>query len=197
MSNKNLVTGKTLETEVVDALQMAMAAVDYSAELTPHDAPYFFVRVDPKKRLRDQVFSPDPFAPTQITWGLVSERVPVEGALRDEIEFLEGIGLAMLVPNSTEPDRSQQYAVSPRIEKLYAPDDGVFMDVNENRKAKAHTFFNLLIHYVLPGMYWRNYYVTDGLAPHLHLTEKLGQEMLEIGELWDRLVAKFGWAEEE
>lgn len=193
MSNKNLVTGKTLDTSVVEALQGAAEADDFTAELTPHDSPYFFARIDPRRRLRDQVFGPDPFASTQITWKLVPVRVLVEGALRDEIEFLEGIGLAMLVPNSTNPDRSQQYAVSPQIATLYKPAGGVFVDVNENRKTKAEAFFKLLTHYVLPGMYWRNYYVTDGLAPHIHLTEKLGQEMLEIGELWDRLVAKFGW----
>jgi hypothetical protein len=120
----------------------------------------------------------------------------------DELRFLEKLGLAMMVPGSETPTSGASYYVSSlAIETLYArgaagaagTGEGVFINVNVNRSVKARAFIKLLLTYVLPGMFWRNYYATNGLAPDLHLTSHLGREMLEIQETWDRLAAKFGW----
>jgi hypothetical protein len=186
--NQNLVTNKHISQEVLDAMREAVA-MPAPLTLTPYDAPYFFTRIDPTKRLRDQVFEGGPFAKHSVTdWRQV--RV-VEGPLREELQFLEGLGLATIIPMSG----NTLYAVSPlAVDTLYKENrEGVFININQNREVKARQFITLLITYVLPGMYWRNYYVTHGLAPDLHLTTHLGHEMLEIGVLWDSLVAKFGF----
>lgn len=200
--NQNLITGVKLTADQLTPLRRALAQrAPMQLTITPHDPPYFFARVNPQVRLRDQVFGPDPFAPVQINWKRIPVRVPAEGPLRDEVKFLEGLGLAILVPDSADENGSEYFVVSPRIATLYAEGSGpngtdgqgVFIAVDTNDKLKARQFIKLLIHYILPGMYWRNYYVTDGLAPHIHLTEKLGHEMLEIGAAWDQLVTEFGW----
>lgn len=200
--DQNLITRTNLTADALTPLRGAITGNRLlPLTLTPHDPAYFFARVNPRLRLRDQDVGPDPFAPVQINWKRVPDRIPITGTLRNEIKFLEGMGLAMLVPDSADESGSEIYVVSPRIATLYAegggPDgtdgQGVFIAVDTNDKLKARQFIKLLVHYILPGMYWRNYYVTDGLAPHIHLTEKLGHEMLEIEAVWDRLVTEFGW----
>lgn len=218
--DQNLITRTEVSGYVLNVLRGAITANHVlPLTLTPHDPAYFFARVNPRLRLRDQGFGlssragefitsrtagrfgPDPFAPVQINWKRVPAPIPTMGVLRDEIKFLEGMGLAMLVPDSADEFGSELYIVSPRIATLYAEGtgptgtdgQGVFIAVDTNKELKARQFIKLLVHYILPGMYWRNYYVTDGLAPHIHLTEKLGREMLEIGAVWDRLVTTFGW----
>lgn len=186
--NRNLVTNKNLTPQVLEALRTStVTGASSPLVLTPYDPPYFFVRIDGQRRLRDQVFASGPFAEQRVEgWRQIS----VESQdIRDELEFLRGIGLAMSIPYS-----SGAYAVSPvAIRQLYDETDGMFINIIENREHKSRQFIKLLITYVLPGMFWRNYYVTEGLAPSLHLTTQLGEEMLEIGELWDRLVATVGF----
>lgn len=194
MGDQNLILKQPLSAVVRDTLRAAIAP--FELILTPHDLPYYFVRVVTGRPLRDQVFGPDSYAPyTERTW----LRIPVivrkdMKSLLSELKFLEGLGLAMEIPNSREADGSVQYAISPLTRILYGAgpgaEEGVFIRVETDRPGKAERFLTLLVDYVLPGMYWRNYYVTSGLAPHIHLTEHLGREMLEIGELWDDLAAR-------
>lgn len=209
MSNQNLVTGKPIPADVLAALRLPVAGrlpaavrVTTPLEVTPYDALYYFLRVEPTRRLRDQSFRGGPFARQTLD---VWYRVRVNGTpgstrLREELEFLEGIGLAMPLRDTVTAAGAVDYAVvEAGLRELYNednpvwPGDGVFINVNENRATKARKFMELLLTYVLPGMYWRNYHVTNGLAPDLELTSHLGREMLEIEELWNNLAAKFGW----
>lgn len=194
MGDQNLMLKYQLEMDVLNAIRSVITP--FELRLTPHDPPYYFVRVVAGRPLRDQVFDPDPYAPyTERSWLRIPDVVRKDmKPLRSELEFLEGLGLAIEIPNSRTADGSAQYAISPLTRTLYGAgpgaEEGVFIRVETDRPGKAERFLKLLVDYVLPGMYWRNYYVTNGLAPHIHLTEHLGREMLEIGELWDRLATR-------
>ena len=194
MGDQNLVTGKHLSEEILTDLRGGPETAS-PIQLTPADPPYYFMRIDGTRRLRDQAFPGGPTAPVSIAgWRQVRVK---PGRLLEELHFLEGLGLAMVRPNSS----GEVYLVSPLSSVLYAQgtgpvreeNEGVFIRINTNRPEKALKFIHLLRTYVLPGMFWRNYYVTDGLAPDLHLTSRLGSEMLEIGDFWDHLARKFGW----
>jgi hypothetical protein len=153
------------------------------------------VRVNGDRRLRDQVFDGGEFRNVVVTdWRyLTVNGEPEYRRLREELQFLVGLGLATVIPGTAlAADGAGEYALSPRIDELYA-DDGVFVNVNDERERKSQNFINLLVRYVLPGMFWRNYYVTHGLASDLHLTLHLGEEMLEIGNLWDHLAGNYGF----
>jgi hypothetical protein len=140
-------------------------------------------------------------------------------ALLDELRFMEGFGFAVSMPDEqvtiTNPDNTTRdalykvYAVSlAAVSELYgtappavttgrgmpAGTDGIFTGVNDGTRAeKVRNLMQLLIKLVLPGMFWRNYYATHGLASDIHLTHKLGGEMLEMSVLWDKLVRVFGF----
>lgn len=197
MGDQNLVTGKHISAPVRDTLR---AATDMPAPLmlTPTDPPYYFVRIDPTRALRDQEFAGGPYIDFEVSnWRQITVSSP--GPLLDELRFLESLGLAMMAPRSETPTGGMVYYISPlAISTLYAAgaagtSEGVFINVNVGRDVKARAFIELLLTYVLPGMFWRNYYVTNGLAPDLHLTAHLGREMLEIQDTWNHLAAKFGW----
>lgn len=193
MGDQNIILKQPLTIPVRDTIRGAVTRV--SLTLTPHDLPYYFVRVAADRPLQDQVFEPDPYVPhTERSWKLIPTRVYKDtNPLWRELEFLEGLGLAMEIPNSRGANGSVQYAISPIASIFYggAPNEGIFINVGNNREEKARRYINLLLTYVLPGMYWRNYYATHGLSPHIHLTEHLGREMLEISALWDDLRARF------
>ena len=206
MGDRNLITGKPLSPDVLSALRDNKTRQTTPLSLTPYDAPYFFSRIDESRALRDQQFPGGPFITKSLpVWHNIHvDGTPASQSLREELEFLEKIGLAMARPATATATGAIDYAVMPNaIYELYraddprAPGDGIFINVNTNREIKARKFVKLLLTYVLPGMFWRNYYVTNGLSSDLHLTSKLGADMLEIGELWDRLAAKFGWPLED
>jgi hypothetical protein len=195
--NRNLVTNKDLTGQVLDSLRnAAVTGASSPLDLTPHDSPYFFMRIDGTQRLRDQNFGDNPYSNQRVEgWYEVNVDGTADSrALHEELKFLTGFGLAMVIPNTLRPSGAVKYAMnSLAMRELYAREGGVFIDITGDREAKARRFVNLLLTYVLPGMFWRNYYATDGLSPAIHLSTHLGQEMLEIAELWDRLVAKFGF----
>ena len=178
--NQNLVTNTHISPAALVAMRDASATLA-PLELTPYDAPYYFVRIDRTRGLRDQVIT-NPYATQRVTeW----RQVPVDSDTREELEFLESMGLAMPLSQSL-------YAVSPlAVETLYDAEEGVFVNADQNREQKSRRFVELLLTYVLPGMYWRNYYVTKGLARNLHLVAELQREMIEVTESWDRLAAIF------
>ncbi len=191
MGDQNLITGKYLSQPILNILRTGTAMAS-PLDITSADPPYFFLKIQSEIALRDQKIDS---ASVSITdWHNVS--VGGEESPLDELRFLESLGLAMLRPGSLTSTGEMSYVISPlAISTLYdgSESKGVFINVNENREKKSRAFIKLLLTYVLPGMFWRNYHVTNGLASDLHLTSHLGHEMLEIAELWDRLAAKFGW----
>lgn len=190
MGDQNLVLKRHLDPTVVTAFRDATETIPL--ELTPHDLPYYYVRVVPGRPLREQVFAPDPHATERVTdWLRIPNPVLKAGPLRAELEFLEGLGLAMMVPRSEDASGGVTFAISPLTRILYEDGTGVFRDVMEERDVKALRYIRLLIDYILPGMFWRNYYATEGLAPHIHMSEHLGREMLEIARLWDQLSSRY------
>lgn len=193
MGDQNLVLKRHVDPTFVTQIRDATETIPL--ELTPYDLPYYFVRVVPGRPLREQVFGPDPNIKIRVTnWLRMPNPVLKAGPVRAELEFLEGLGLAFMVPNSEDVNGGVTFAISPLTRMLYADGTGVFRDVNTERDTKALRYIRLLIDYVLPGIFWRNYYATHGLAPHIHLSEHLGREMIEIAKLWDELSSRYGAA---
>jgi hypothetical protein len=180
--NFNLVTGARVTPSMLEAIRTA-EAIAAPITLTPIDAPYYFARINPRLRLRDQHIE-SPYEPFPVSgWRHLTVATAAD---RAEINWLISVGLAM--------PHGDGYAVSPlAIEELYAEGRGAFIGVDVDKPAKAQRVIKLLQTYVLPGMFWRNYYVTDRLAKHIGLTHTLGAEMLEIQTTWDDLVGRFGF----
>lgn len=189
--NVNIVTGKRLTPAVLDALR---TATPLATPLTvkPTDAPYYFVRINPRARLRDQHLA-DPYTEFTMTGAPWRQVTVVEPPDLAELNWLVSVGLAMPVANTTGT-----YTVNPlAIEELYSAERGAFISVDIDKSKKAVRVVKLLQTYVLPGMFWRNYYVTDRLAKHIALSHTLGEEMLDIQNSWGDLVAQFGFLGEE
>ena len=141
MGDQNLVTGKHLSEDLLTDLRGGTETAS-PIQLTPADPPYYFMRIDGAQRLRDQAFPDGPTAPVSIAgWRQVRVK---PGRLLEELQFLEGLGLAMVRPNSSD----SVYLVSPLSSVLYAQGtgpvgevgEGVFIRINTNRPEKALKF---------------------------------------------------------
>lgn len=195
--NVNTVTGVRLTPALLDALRAA-TPIASGAPLTlkPTDAPYYFARINPRARLRDQHIA-DPYSSYTVTSPAWMSVVVTDAPDRAELAWLVSVGLAMPYGRTSDLTGST-FAVNPlAIRELYDAATGAFIGVDIDKDKKAVRVVKLLQTYVLPGMFWRNYYVTDRLAKHIALTQTLGEEMLEIKSAWDKLVAQFGFLGEE
>lgn len=101
----------------------------------------------------------------------------------NELDFLIGIGGAMQVPN--EP--TKYYVHQPSAELFYAR-----FFPNAADPAARRAVMTYMRDVVLPGYYWRAFYITDGLSSSIEMTKSALVELLGIQAAYERLVGEIG-----
>ena len=155
--------------------------------VTAHDPLYYFLRV--ATELSGNKLAVRAFEGTQYDdLTIPAEQFRVvdtsgNSEIIRELDFLVSVGGAMPAPN--EPTK---YYVHRRSGELFYTN--FFPNVADPAARRA------VMHYmrdvVLPGYYWRAFYVTDGLSTSIEVTKSALVELLSIQAAYETLVDEIG-----
>jgi hypothetical protein len=116
----------------------------------------------------------------------LSDKVRKE--LAPEVAFLTSLGLAF--------QQNGHLYISVRAAPLYGP-TGIYAafgaaktTVESFSAMKPYT--QLLLTYILPGLYWRSYHARQGLPEGTGLARSLDQQMSEISAKWEEIRGEMG-----
>ena len=154
--------------------------------LTPYEIPYYFIRVLTElsgNRIAVRAFEGDPYR--EITVPAADFSVVDSSGSIEELEFLVALGLAMPIPYTRE-----FHVHRLATELLYDPTTGLF--VNGDDPVRKQRFMHYLRDAVLPGYYWRAFYLTDGLSSSIELTRSAYGELIGIQSAYQDLIAEIG-----
>ena len=166
---------------------------DATPVITADTPPYFHIRSEREFKTSPIYHEPFPGISTPIKDArfariqVVALGADVLAALQHEKQFLMSIGLAY-------QDGDTLY-ISAYAEPLYRT-GGVF-----DRYATAATpterfsalkpYMELLLYYILPGLYWRSYYAYTGLSHNTGIAHTLQRQMAEIADTWNTVNAEY------
>jgi hypothetical protein len=168
-----------------------MSTLSYTTEitLTPDDGPYSYVRADRElSKKPGQVFlsTGNPIIQSPTTPVIVKDAAPMEASKEDvvnEMEFLSMLGLAY--------KKGDKWYIMKRADDLYNSVDGVFhLYATGNSPAAIAKTKSLMLEYVLPGRYWRNYFAAMSLPNDISYSRNLHQEMQEITREYNEVMMK-------
>ena len=156
--------------------------------VTAHDPMYYFLRVATElsgNKLAVRAFEGTQYDERRIPAGelLVVDTSGGDSEILDELNFLVGVGGAMPAPN--EPTK---YYVHERAKELFY---SRFFP-NAADPASRRAVMNYMRDVVLPGYYWRSFYVTDGLSASIEMTKSALVELLGIQSAYETLVDEIG-----
>lgn len=175
-----IVTNPFIENRVSDALlklftKPAAASV---SDIGPNDAIYYAFRTFTE--LPNDPFAhaglADPYT-KQITVDPIYAFVPDKAAadwpsVEMELTFLMTLGFAFM--------RGGTYYIHPLAEVLYGP-NAYFR--NPTSTAAAIDLMKVMLHYVLPGLYWRTHYARQELPDTIELAHRMDATLHDIAEL--------------
>lgn len=172
---------------------------DLSYNTTPilnaTDIPYIHIlvsRIASASPLADKRFATlsttpihdEPFASLRLEE--LSEAVRRE--LAPEVAFLTSLGLAF--------QQDGKLYISARAAPLYGT-NGIYAAFSaattpSTKFSAMEPYTQLLLTYVLPGLYWRAYHARQGLPSHTGLALRLDEQMSEISAKWDEIHREMG-----
>jgi hypothetical protein len=154
------------------------AATASVTDIGPNDAIYYAVRTFTE-------LPNDPFAHAgltdpynkQITVDTLYAFVPDKAAAdwpsaEMELTFLMTLGFAFV--------REGKYYIHPLAEVLYGPT--AFLR-NPTSAAAANDLMKVMLHYVLPGLYWRTHYARQELPDTIELAHRMDATLRDIAAL--------------
>lgn len=156
--------------------------------VTAYDPMYYFLRVATElsgNKLAVQAFEGRQYDDLTVPANQLRV-VDTSGGNPDilnEFDFLIGVGAAMYVPN--EP--TKYYVHQPSAELFYTR-----FFPNAADAATRRAIMTYMRDVVLPGYYWRAFYITDGLSSSIEMTKSTLVELLGIQAAYERLVAEIG-----
>jgi hypothetical protein len=181
----NIFTGKPYPSSFSNLEYNKTITID-STEL-----PYFAVRSFKDKRT-DPLSGPD-FADLfkdieDEGWAKIDITDNSPKMEKDEIEFLESLGLA-LQKSDTE------YYINKFAYLLYDKQDGLFKRYNDqwspqDKKEELTAFMRLALTYILPGHWWRAFYARQYLPDMIGHGALLNEKLLEIEHQWNKIAAQ-------
>jgi hypothetical protein len=160
----------------------------YSATptITVETPPYFHIRSEREFKQNPLYHEPFKNTTSSITDARFAELrlnnfdPTVLASLEAEKQFLISIGIAYQTGDTLY--------ISEHAELLYKP-GGVFdryttAATPDEKFSALKPYTELLIYYILPGLYWRSYYAYIGLSHKTGIAHTLQQQMTGIAETW-------------
>lgn len=177
-----IVTNPFIDNRVSDSL-LNLFKTPAAASVTnigPNDAIYYAVRAFTD--LPNNPFSPtglvDPYT-KQVDINPIYVFQPDKAAadwssVELELTFLTTLGFAFA--------REGKYYIHPLAEVLYGPT--AFFS-NPKSSAAANDLMKVMLHYVLPGLYWRTHYARQELPDTIELAHRMDATLRDIAALAD------------
>jgi hypothetical protein len=146
-------------------------------DITPVDAVYYAIRAfteTPNDPYVSTGFA-DPYTKQveATMYVLVPDKAaPDWPSMQLELTFLTTLGFAY--------ERDGKYYIHPLAEVLYGP-TAYFSDPTQS--AAATDLMKVMLHYVLPGLYWRLHYARHELPANIELAHRMDATLRDIAAL--------------